>query len=204
MLIGTQPGQFSAGWGIWGRWQLLLDDYSKVRPYMETSTRGVSMASSKKSFLQTQYKRYRMKIDWGSIDLPLGLSFEYYDLDSKVWIRNVTQEPVSFQHLCGLQVPKALLNAGVENPTKVSWTDGLTSYEIVASQTRCPSEISTHEFSAFQRLLTGKPRRWMTPSPLQRCVPGRTTWSSGLEKRRRSGYRTTAMTIITQKMPTPQ
>ncbi|PHH88077.1 hypothetical protein CDD83_8025 [Cordyceps sp. RAO-2017] len=106
---------------------MLLDDYSKVRPYMETSTRGVSMASSKKSFLQTQYKRYRMKIDWGSIDLPLGLSFEYYDLDSKVWIRNVAQEPVSLQHLCGLQVPKALLNAGVENPTKVSWTDGLTS-----------------------------------------------------------------------------
>jgi hypothetical protein len=40
--------------------------------------------------------------------------------------------------------------------------DGPTSYEVVASQTSCPQGLNTHEYMAFQSLLSGKRRRWVS------------------------------------------
>jgi hypothetical protein len=142
--------------------QMLLKDYSQLHPYMQSAAHGISLASAKKSFLQAHYKGYKMKVDLNSVILPLGLSFSYYDQESPVWLRDF-KKPVTFHHLCGVHIPRGLLNSVIESPIHPPpRTEGPTSYETVASQTKCPSDMSIHEFMALQRLLAGKNRRWMT------------------------------------------
>ena len=140
---------------------MLLKDYSQLRPYVLSTANGISLASVKKSFIQTHYKGPKMKVDLASVILPLGLSFSYYDKDSTTWLRDL-QKPVTFQHLCGVHVPRGLRSI-IESPIHPPLqTDGPTSYETIASQTKCPLDMSVHEFMAIQRLLAGKNRRWMT------------------------------------------
>ncbi|PFH62337.1 hypothetical protein XA68_14064 [Ophiocordyceps unilateralis] len=138
-----------------------LDQVAQLRPFRDVPARGVTMASFTKSFLETHYKFQPMKCEWSSIDLPLGLGFAYYDLESETWIRDY-KEPVSFQHLCGIRLSESLMKAGVSSPTDVTWTDGPSSYEVVASITRCPAGMTPQEFMAAQRLLGGQQRRWLT------------------------------------------
>lgn len=141
--------------------QMLLKDYSQLRPYMQSTADGISLASAKKSFLQAHYKGYKMKVDLHSVVLPLGLSFCYYDQESLVWLRDFNK-PVSFHHLCGVHIPLGLLGSVIDSSIHPPGAEGPTSYETVANQTKCPSDISIHEFTALQRLLAGKNRRWMT------------------------------------------
>lgn len=141
--------------------KIFLNDFLQLKPYRRSAPQGVTLASVKKSFLQTHYKEQRMKVDLPSILLPCGLSFSYYDEHFKSWLGSF-KEPVTFQHLCGVRIPRALLRAGVPDPTKASWVSGPSSYEIVASQTRCPLNMYFHEFTALQTLLGGSHRRWMT------------------------------------------
>ncbi|RDA86513.1 hypothetical protein CP532_2003 [Ophiocordyceps camponoti-leonardi (nom. inval.)] len=139
----------------------LIQQDDQLRLYQTSSARGITLASYTKSFRETHYRSQRMKCEWSSIDLPLGLSFEYYDTESRTWIRD-RKGRVSFNHLCGIRLPSPLLDVGLGRPTDDRWSDGPTSYEIVASVTRCPPQMTTHEFMAVQKLLGGKQRRWIT------------------------------------------
>lgn len=130
---------------------LLLKGYKKLRHYIESTPGRVSLASVKKSFLQTHYKAMKMKVDLKSVLLPQGADFSLYDLESGTWIKNFT-DSLTFQHLCGVHIPRAL-NAAVG---QTHWS----SYEIIASQTECPPEMSVHEFLAYQSLVSGMTRRW--------------------------------------------
>ena len=141
---------------------MLLRDYSQLQGYMKTTVDGISLASAKKSFLQTHFKALKMKVDISEISLPLGLDFAYYDISSGVWLKGLDKK-LTFQHLCGIHVPHSLQASILPpsaHPTPIM--DGPSSYEIVASQTKCPSDISVHEFMGYQRLLSGKTRRWLT------------------------------------------
>jgi len=141
---------------------MLLKDYSSLKYYMKSRVIGVSLASAKKSFLQTHFKGYKMKVDLSYILLPIGLDFAYYDVKSGVWLKDLDRK-LTFQHLCGIHVPRSLQASGIESPAHpASNIDGPSSYEIVAGQTRCPSDVSIHEFMSYQRLLSGKTRRWLT------------------------------------------
>ena len=141
---------------------MLLKDYSQLQYYMKSTVDGVSLASAKKSFLQTHFKAFKMKVDLSDVLLPLGLDFAYYDAKSGVWLRNLDKQ-LTFQHLCGIHVPRSLQASVIELPVHPAPNiDGPSSYEIVATQTRCPSDTSVHEFMSYQRLLSGKTRRWLT------------------------------------------
>ncbi|KAG4430699.1 hypothetical protein IFR05_013818 [Cadophora sp. M221] len=141
---------------------MLLKDYHQLQCYMKPTVDGVSLASAKKSFLQTHFKAFKMKVGLSDILLPLGLDFAYYDTKSRVWLKNLDKQ-LTFQHLCGVYVPRSLQASVIESPVHPAPNiDGPSSYEIVASQTRCPSDISVHEFMSYQRLLSGKTRRWLT------------------------------------------
>ena len=141
---------------------MLLKDYSQLQYYMKSTVDGVSLASAKKSFLQTHFKAFKMKVDLSDVLLPLGLDFAYYDAKSGVWLRNLDKQ-LTFQHLCGIHVPRSLQASVIGLPVHPAPSiDGPSSYEIVATQTRCPSDTSVHEFMSYQRLLSGKIRRWLT------------------------------------------
>lgn len=123
---------------------------------------GISLASPKKSFLKTHYKAYQMKVKLSDVLFPFGLHFSYYDMETGIWLQDL-DKPLTFQHLCGIHVPQGLQASVIPrviHPEPSS--DGPSSYEIVVSQTKCPSDMSIHEFLSYQRLLSGKNRRWLT------------------------------------------
>ncbi|RYP37538.1 hypothetical protein DL767_002846 [Monosporascus sp. MG133] len=141
---------------------ILLKSCTRLQRYMGSTASGISLASAKKSFLQTHFKALKMKVDLSSILFPLGADYSLYDLDSGIWLTDL-DKPLTFQHLCGIHVPRGL-QASVIPPSEhpPADTDGPSSYEILANQTECPPDMSIHEFTAYQRLLSGKARRWPT------------------------------------------
>lgn len=142
--------------------QMLLKEYSQLTPYMTTAAHGISLASEKKSFLHTHYRTVKMRADLEDILLPLALKFHYYDQTSEIWIKDL-EKPITFQHLCGVRIPRCLTNSVIDVQAHPPlYSDGPTSYETIASQTKCPPDMSVHEFMALQRLLSGTNRRWMT------------------------------------------
>ncbi|PHH81296.1 hypothetical protein CDD82_1095 [Ophiocordyceps australis] len=140
---------------------MLLKDYEQLKEYKAATCNGISLASSVKSFLQTHYARVKMKADAASVFLPHGPVFHYYDQTNREWLKDLSA-PASFQHHCGFSLPRALLDASIRNPRHPAWNDGPSSYETVASLTKCPRGMSSHEFMAVQRLIGGKNRRWLT------------------------------------------
>lgn len=141
---------------------MLLEDYRQLNCYLKSTLKGISLASATKSFLQTHFKALKMKVKLSQISFRQGLSFSYYDTKSRIWLKDLDR-PLTFQHHCGIHVPRGLQISVIESPIHPAPnTDGPSSYEIIASQTKCPSNMSIHEFTSYQKLLSGKIRRWPT------------------------------------------
>ncbi|MCJ1463509.1 hypothetical protein MMC07_002117 [Pseudocyphellaria aurata] len=138
--------------------KMLLRAYSELKAYMNLTNCNFTLASRTKSFLDTHYSRTRFPVDLDKVLLPNGLKFGYYDTLTKVWAVRQTQVP-TFAHHCQTMIP-----ANSPFSSFQFSVDGIgpTSYEIIASQTRCPSGLNVHEFMAYQALFSGKNRRWAT------------------------------------------
>lgn len=141
---------------------MLLEDYSQLKNYSYATHKDISLASATKSFLQTHFSALKMKVDLSQIFCRQGLSFSYYDTKLKIWLKDLNRQ-FTFQHHCGIHVPRGLQFSVIESPVHPAPSiDGPSSYEIIASQTKCPSSMSIHEFTSYQKLLSGKFRRWPT------------------------------------------
>jgi hypothetical protein len=142
----------------------LLKGYEPLTRYYQSSSTGITIASMSKSFRGTHYKvaKKKMKANVSDVLYPNGLTFCYFDSASNGWIKNF-DKPLTFEHLCGVHIPSGLresvMPALIHPPTELC---GPSSYEIVASETICPPSMSIQEFTAYQRLLSGKARRWLT------------------------------------------
>ncbi|CBX97993.1 hypothetical protein LEMA_P094020.1 [Plenodomus lingam JN3] len=143
---------------------VLLKDYGPLTAYASRNSTGITIASTSKSFLGTHYKVSKKKLRASESDVlyPNGLNFSYFDIGSGTWVKDFNK-PLTFQHECGVYVPLSLRSSVIQSslhPPTV--TTGPSSYEIVASETQCPPSVSVHEFTACQRLISGKTRRWLT------------------------------------------
>ncbi|KAI1092009.1 hypothetical protein F5B19DRAFT_455893 [Rostrohypoxylon terebratum] len=131
-----------------------------LRSYFTAEKDGISLGSAVKCFQQTHYKFSRGKAPLSSVILPFGARFELYDSVSGLWVKDL-KEPLTFEHLCGVQVPRGLRDTVLpidQHPPSI--VDGPSSYQIQANESECPANLSVHEFSACQKLLAGKLRRW--------------------------------------------
>ena len=83
------------------------------------------------------------------------MSFEYFDNSLDIWAGRLKLTP-SFAHHCRMVIPATSPFASLfrTNPKQRS------SYEIIASQTKCPPGLNQNEFLAFQGLIVGDVRRW--------------------------------------------
>ncbi|ORY15467.1 hypothetical protein BCR34DRAFT_642957 [Clohesyomyces aquaticus] len=143
---------------------MLLKDYKSLKKFGGGKiTTGITIASKTKSFLGTHYRvsKKRMKATEADVFYPNALSFCYYDTASEAWI-NDFDKPLTFQHLCAVHVPRDLRVVIPESAHPTPEIPCPSSYEIVASENRCPPNTSINEFTAYQRLLSGKNRRWLT------------------------------------------
>lgn len=122
---------------------------------------GISLASTKKSFLFTHYSRVRFPVDFDKVCLPNPLRLGYFDPSTQVWTGRQRQRP-SLAHHCLVNIPRTSPFAPLEGSRGfAAASDGPTSYEIMASQTKCPAGLNLHEYMAYQSLASGRYRRWL-------------------------------------------
>jgi hypothetical protein len=142
----------------------LLKDYEPLTPYGQKFLTDITIASMSKSFRGTHYKvaKRKMRASEDDVLYPNGLTFFYFDMVSNTWVKDF-DKPLTFQHLCSVHVPPGLRDSVMpvlmHPPTEIY---GPSSYEIVASETKCPPNMSIYEFMAYQRLLSAKTLRWLT------------------------------------------
>lgn len=145
---------------------LMLRDFGPLVEYQKPRTvaGGVTLASPTKSFLQTHWRV--VQVLRGSVRevlRPHGPEFDLYDVENEIWIKDIDRQALTFQHICGIVMPECLREQVlVADPHPPAVTDGPSSYCVIANERLCPEKVSIHEFSAFQRLLSGISRRWMT------------------------------------------
>ncbi|KAF4963149.1 hypothetical protein FSARC_8814 [Fusarium sarcochroum] len=140
--------------------ELLLKDLQLLDKF-PAALGSITLASRKKSFLQTHYKKMKLPKKAAKVIFPFGAEFSYYDSSSQLWADQLPKIPW-FQHLLGSWLPKSILDpyALAEHvlPDKAYHP---SSYEIIANESKCPPNLSVHEFSAFQRAVAGRGRRWL-------------------------------------------
>lgn len=136
---------------------MTLQEYSELRPYSQSITSRVCLASDKKSFLTTHYANPRFPVGLEDVCLPNGLKrFRYFDRVLRIW---PGLQPISsFFHHCQLILPPTSLYSSLQHLADA--IDGPSSYAVLASQSKCPAGLNVHEFMAFQELMSGKNRRW--------------------------------------------
>lgn len=142
--------------------RLLLREYSELKAYVPPIPCSFSLASTTKSFLITHYANVKFPSTLDDVILPNGLKYGYFDSLGKVWPGRQPQKP-SFAHHCQLVLPKnsPFSPFHASNSSAID-DEGVSSYEIIASQAKCPPGLNVHEFMAYQALLSGKNRRWPT------------------------------------------
>ena len=93
-----------------------------------------------------------------SVCRPNGLKYTYHDARSGLRCSALRRKP-SFMHLVKFTLPKS---SPMSNTELGTFGLGPSSYKVIASHSACPPGVNVHEFLAFQNLLSGSHRRWVT------------------------------------------
>ena len=140
--------------------QLSLRDYQGLEAYMRPTGNSITLASHKKSFLQTHYAQIRFPMTLDKVCLPHALRYGLFDHTGRLWTSRHLEKP-SFADLCIPYVaPKSIYGSlrRYLHPT----FDGkpLSANEIITSQTHCPNSLTINEFTTFQDLRFGDRIQW--------------------------------------------
>ncbi|KAF1972673.1 hypothetical protein BU23DRAFT_643344 [Bimuria novae-zelandiae CBS 107.79] len=137
----------------------LLRDYRGVTKhvqFMKDQNTRVTLGSSTKSAYDSHYGDWEFWVSLNAVNPPCGLNLQYFDTVSK----SFTQEygrPSLFKHF-----PLMLPAYSPYRCLRIDHAKWPSSNEIIASQTRCPAGLNTHEFTTWQGLLTLTHCRWMS------------------------------------------
>ncbi|KAL3481036.1 hypothetical protein BJX99DRAFT_254014 [Aspergillus californicus] len=137
----------------------ILERYRPLQPYMKHHGLRFQMASRAKSFLVSHYKGSALPVSAEQVLLPFGLVLEYYDTKTEKWASDILGNITFAHHFSLNKSVLALLSRGEEFAA-----DGVgrSSYDILLRQEECPAELTVHEYTTFQTLLTGKLSRWLS------------------------------------------
>ena len=139
--------------------RLMLSDHQALGPFMLDELSGVTLGSTKKPFTLTHYRDIRLPVSFDEVCVPSGLRWGYYDPSTQAWLSPRTKPTLA--HHFRLKIPtKSPLVAFALPTDRIAGLDGPSSYEIIASQTSCPSKLNIHDFMAYRGLLSGTFRRW--------------------------------------------
>ena len=142
--------------------ELLLSDYPQLCRYnRHPDPKGFSLASSTKSYLATHCNWKNLPTSKEYVLLPPGLTFSYYDARRQIWAKNVPRQ-LTFAHHFALRLPvHHPFTRLYSSPYFAADHAGPSSYDVIASASDIPPEVTVHEFMAHQNLRAGKSRRWM-------------------------------------------
>ncbi|KAL8391947.1 hypothetical protein RB595_002236 [Gaeumannomyces hyphopodioides] len=139
-----------------------IHSYAGLLKFASQSPYDVVLASTTKSFLATHYRTVPFPVALEDLLKPNGLRYTYYDQLSEVYPSRssvIVRRP-SFAHHCRLPLANTPFSA--ISQAFPADKPGPSSYEVVASQASCPQGLNMHEFLAFQTLLSGISRRWIS------------------------------------------
>lgn len=140
--------------------KLILCDYPALKNFLNLPKPGVSLASTAKSFLSTHFRVVGFPNSLEHVCVPNGLKLKYFDSSTKTWTGRQNQIP-TFAHHCSIAIPISSPFFPLQSsPEFAADSNGPSSYQVIASQTKCPSGLNIHEFVAYQTLFSGKFRRW--------------------------------------------
>ncbi|KAL8995723.1 MAG: hypothetical protein Q9188_006743 [Gyalolechia gomerana] len=134
-----------------------LTTYSGLSSYCESSTSRIVLAASTKSITASHYRQVRYPVELEKVFCDHGLNWMSYDKARSLWIHDQTEIP-SFSGKCQALVPSG--------PYKnLQYAVNLTLHgqnEVLASQSKCNSELSLHEYIAYGSLRAdGEKTQWL-------------------------------------------
>ncbi|KAL3476926.1 hypothetical protein BJX99DRAFT_258041 [Aspergillus californicus] len=143
--------------------EMLLSEYWQLEQYNDRpKDLQFSLASSTKSFLRTHYGWSRWPAKSYDILLPHGLKYSYYDWKRQLWHSDYPEQ-LSLAHHFTLSIPNESPFLDLyRSPVFAVDKEGPSSFEVIASVTECPSQLTVHEFKAHQSLMGGRNRRWLS------------------------------------------
>ncbi|KAL8922233.1 MAG: hypothetical protein Q9208_005312 [Pyrenodesmia sp. 3 TL-2023] len=141
--------------------KLLLCEYAALKRYARGAESSISLASRTKSFYQTHYSRINFPAQLEQVCLPHGLKYGMYDKGHALWTARYLDKP-SFATICSSDLPPKSAWVSVKRYFHPTFDNVCpTANEIVASQTRCPNNLTVVEYSSFQDLRLGTRIQWI-------------------------------------------
>ncbi|KAL9002774.1 MAG: hypothetical protein Q9188_004316 [Gyalolechia gomerana] len=141
--------------------KLLLAEYPGFREYAQGTESSMTLASRTKSFYQTHYASMPFPAQLQQICLPHGLKYGMYDSEHGLWASRHLEKP-SFAALCSPNLPPKSAWVSLRRYLHPTFNDVYPSAnEIVASQTRCPNDLTVAEYISFQDLRVGTRVQWI-------------------------------------------
>ena len=140
---------------------LVIQEYSQLLREGQKSRFNLSLASRNKSFLDTRYASVGFPVELSQVTLPNGLRLGLFDRAKQIWTASQSQIPTFAAH-CARDLPSASPLSSLNTIAEFApGGGGLTSNQIIASQTKCSPNISIHEYIAVQDLRSGTCSRWI-------------------------------------------
>lgn len=141
--------------------KLLLCEYAGLKSYARGAESSISLASRTKSFYQTHYSRINFPAQLEQVCLPHGLKYGMYDNGHALWTARYLDKP-SFATVCSPDLPPKSAWFSVKRYLHPTFNNVYpTANEIVASQTRCPNNLTVVEYTSFQDLRLGTRIQWI-------------------------------------------
>ncbi|KAL8832894.1 MAG: hypothetical protein Q9170_004696, partial [Blastenia crenularia] len=141
--------------------KLALREYPGLRQYSKGTETSMTLASRTKSFYQTHYAKVSFPAQLEQVCLPHGLKYGMYDHTDSLWTSRHLTKP-SFAALCAFDLPRNSALSSVKRYLHPTFDDVCPSAnEIVASQTRCPNNLTVAEHTSFQDLRIGTRIQWL-------------------------------------------
>jgi len=134
----------------------VLSSYPPLQRYARRFDGYVTLASPIKSHSECHYSEIGFPVTWEQVCRPCGLKLDYFDMRTKTWV--IRDTTASFSGHFPLNLPptspfKAL------NISPHQWP---SSNRVLANSSKCPADLSWHEFIAWQGLLVGTHGRWLS------------------------------------------
>ena len=141
--------------------KLLLLDYASLWQHALKTESSISLASRTKSFHMTHYARVSFPTQLDQVCLPHGLKYGMYDKGTALWTSRHSEKP-SFSSICCPDLPPKSAWVSLKRFLHPTFNDVQpSSNEVVASQTRCPNNLTVSEFISFQDLRIGTRIPWI-------------------------------------------
>ena len=135
---------------------VVLHDYPALSAHCSNTYRGITLASTTKSFLKAHYSSRNVPCAESEVFKNHGLRYNMFNSASNVWVSNATFSSMNIRNECLSRLPQGSYR-------ELEWLvidTKHTSNMVIARQSLCPGSLSYHEWDAFGHVRAGIRLQW--------------------------------------------